>query len=239
MEPSIAAYQRTLSLEPGFTWAHNELGEAYLREASRAIRLGQEVTPLLEKAVRQYERALELDSGFALPVGGLLEASTIRLEVEIAQKREAPEAHQAFSRAVVRLEQLGSSPQVVALWKARALRLRAHHELVLGRDPRSSLELAIEVIRAAAGVPPEDAWLLAEWFLICLVEAERERRQGREPALGQARTALRKVSEWDRWRAQVLCKEALQMSPLLARECQRLPSARPAPLPGNFKSPPP
>jgi tetratricopeptide (TPR) repeat protein len=165
MAPAIAAYQRTLAMEPGFVWAHNELGEAYLEEARSVISLGQEATPLLEKAVHQYEQALALDSRFVLPVGGLLEAATVQLEAEIARRREAPEALQVLSLSLARLEHVGSSPQVVALWKARAHRLRAHHDFVLGRDPRPSLEKAFEVLRAVDGDAPKDSWLLEEWRL--------------------------------------------------------------------------
>jgi tetratricopeptide (TPR) repeat protein len=224
MEPAIAAYQQVLELEPSFTWAHNELGEAYLEEARRAVKRGQEATALLEKAVEQDEQALALDPRFALPVGGLLEAATLRLEAEIARRHEAPEALAAFDHALARLEQSGSSPWVVALWKARAQRLRARHDFALGRDARQPLETAFEFIRAVAEGLPGDAWLLKEWSLGRLLEVQNEQRQGRNPALAleQARAGLRKMGEVDRSRAQVLCKEAIQVSPILARECQRL-----------------
>ncbi|PTL82892.1 serine/threonine-protein kinase [Vitiosangium sp. GDMCC 1.1324] len=224
MDPAIVAYRRVLSLDPGFTWAHNELGEAYLEEAKRAITRGQDAASLLENAVRQYEQALALDPGFALPVGGLLEASKVRLEAESARRREAPEAFQALSHALVLLEQMGSSPSVVALWKARAHRLRAHHDFVLGRDPHQPLEAAVEVIRAVAGDPPDDFWLLEELILDRLLEAESELRLGRDPAsaLARARVAMRKLSEANRGRAESTCQEANRMSPFLARECQRL-----------------
>lgn len=223
MEPAIAAYQRVLSLEPGFTWAHNELGEAYLEEARSAIGRGREAASLLDKAVLQYEQALALDPGFALPVGGLLEAARIRLEAEISREREAPEAFQALSHALGRLEQTGSSPSVLALWKARAHRLRAHHDFVLGRDARSPLAASVEEIRAVAGESPEDSRLLRELILDRLLEAENERRQGRDPApaLAEARAAMWKVSEVDVMRAELTCEAATQMSPFQARECQR------------------
>ncbi|OJT17083.1 hypothetical protein BO221_47600 [Archangium sp. Cb G35] len=224
MEPAIAAYQDVLSLEPGFTWAHNELGEAYLEEARRAIALGREAAPLLDKAAWQYEEALALDPGFALPVGGLLEAAKVRLEAEIARRREAPRALLALSYAVTRLEHLHSSPSVVALWKVRAHRLHAHHDFVLGRDPHPSLLAAVEVSRVLAGEAPKDFRLLKELLLCHLLEAENERRLGREPepALEKARDVLRKVAGVDVKRARQACEAAVELSPLLSRECQRL-----------------
>ncbi len=224
LEPAIAAYQQVLSLEPGFTWAHNELGDAYLEGARRALKRGHEATPLLDLAVQQYGQALALDPRFALPVGGLLEAATIRLEAASAQRHEAPEALEALSQALARLEQIGSSPWVIALWKARAHRLRARHDFALGRDVRQPLEQASAVIRAIAGEPPADAWLLKEWILGRLLEVENDRRQGRDPAsaLEKALEGLRKLGEVNSQRAKDVCEEAIPVSPSLARECQRL-----------------
>ncbi|MFE8602999.1 protein kinase domain-containing protein [Archangium violaceum] len=224
MDQTIAAYQQVLSLEPGFTWAHNELGEAYLEDARRVRARGGDAVPLLEKAVLQYERALRIDPAFALPLGGLLEATTIRLEVEIARRYEAPQALQALFHAVARLEQAGSNPSVLALWKARAYRLRAHHDLVLGRDPRPSLLSSVEVIRAVAGDSPDDPWLLDELILDRFLEAEYEKREGRDPApaVGRAWAVLRRASQVNAARAEMSCTMAIEMSPLLARDCRRL-----------------
>ncbi len=232
MEPAITAYLRVLSLEPGFTWAHNELGEAYLQEARKALARKQEATPLLDKAVHAYEQALALDPGFALPVGGLLDAATVRLEAEIARGREAPEVLQALSHALARLEQVGSTPWVIALWTARAHRLRAHHDFALGRNPRPSLEAALEVLHTAGGDPPRDSWLLEELLLTRVLEAEHERRQGRDAAsaLEKARTTVRTLGEVDRRRAGEACQVANHLSPLLAPECQRLSSQPQRPL---------
>ncbi|KFE62948.1 hypothetical protein DB31_3007 [Hyalangium minutum] len=197
MAPAIEAYQRVLSLDPFFTWAVNELGDAYLEEGKEAIMRGQEAAPYLESALRQYERALALDARFLLPMGGKLEAATLRLEVEIGHGREAPEALRTLSSAVSQFEQTGSQPSVVALWKARAHRLQAHHDFVQQRDPRGSLAAAFEAIRAAGGELPEDPWLLAELAQCYLLEAEVELHEGRDPSpvLARARAAVRKAGE--------------------------------------------
>lgn len=224
MHPAIEAYQRVLALEPGFTWAHNELGDAYLQEARHVLARPDEGVPLLERAVSEYERALALDPGFTLPLGGLLEASTIRLEAETARKREAPEALRGLADALSRFEQGSYDAWVLALWKARAHRLRAHHELALGRDPRPSLKAALEVIRTAAGDAPKNAWLLEELLQARLLEAEDARLHGREVAavLREARELVRTLDQVDEPRATSACQKASLMSPLLAQECQRL-----------------
>lgn len=197
MAPAIEAYQRVLSLDPAFTWAINELGDAYLEEAKEAILRGEDAAPQLESALRQYERALAVDPRFLLPMGGQLEAATLRLEVEIGHGREAPAVLQTLSRAVAQFEQTGSHPSVIALWKARAHRLGARHDFVQGRDPREALVAALEAIRVAAGALPEDPWLLAELAQCHLLEAESALSQGRDPspALARARAAVRKAGE--------------------------------------------
>jgi serine/threonine-protein kinase len=130
------------------------------------------------------------------------------------------------------LEQVGSTPWVIALWTARAHRLRAHHDFALGRNPRPSLEAALEVLHTAGGDPPRDSWLLEELLLTRVLEAEHERRQGRDAAsaLEKARTTVRTLGEVDRRRAGEACQVANHLSPLLAPECQRLSSQPQRPL---------
>jgi hypothetical protein len=110
----------------------------------------------------------------------------------------------------------------VALWTARAHRLRPHHDFVLGRDAHPSLEAAMEVIRTASGEPPRDAWMLAELLLDRVLEAGNAQRQGRNPApaLEKARTLLRKLGELDKNRALKTCQAATRLSPLLTPKCQ-------------------
>jgi serine/threonine-protein kinase len=197
MQEAFAEYQKVLALDPSFTWAVNELGDAYLEEAQEALSVGREAVPLLQSAIWQYERAMALDSKFVLPAGGRLEALRVWVEAELSRGRDAQAALQALSSAVSHFEQTDSSPWVVAFWKARAQRLHALREFVLGRDPRKALEAAIQVIHTAAGESPKDAWLLEELALCHLLEARHLRREGQAPAqaLEKARAAARKAGE--------------------------------------------
>jgi serine/threonine-protein kinase len=197
MERVISGYQRVLSLDPGFTWAVNELGDAYLREAKWELRRGREAATLLESALQQYERAMALDPRFLLPAARQVEALTLRLKDELDRGRDAPEVLQALSGAVAHFERRSSSPWVTAFWKARALRLQGLREFIHGRDPRAAIEAAVEAIRAAAGDSPKDAWLLGELARCRLLEAEHARREGLDPApaLEKARAAVRKAGE--------------------------------------------
>ncbi|WP_224241400.1 serine/threonine-protein kinase [Hyalangium gracile] len=197
MQPAIEGYQRVLAMDPRFSWAVNELGDAYLREAREQLLHGLEATPLLESAVRQYERAMALDSRFSLPAGGRLEALAVWLEAELARGRDAQAVLEAFSSAVSQFARTNFSPGMVVFWKARARRFHGQRELVLGRDPRGALESAVELIRAAAGESPKDSWLLRELARCRLLEAEHALSQGTDPslALERARAAARQASE--------------------------------------------
>jgi tetratricopeptide (TPR) repeat protein/predicted Ser/Thr protein kinase len=196
MQPAIEAYQQVLSLDPGFTWAVNELGEVYLAEAKRQLSGGRDAAPLLESAVRQFERAIALDPSFSLPVGGRLETLTVRLESELARGRDGQAALQALTSAVSEFEQANSSPWLAVFWKARTQRLRALREFVHGRDPRASLAAAVEVIHAAEGPAPKNSWLRRELARCHLQEAEHARREGLDPApaLAKARAAVLETS---------------------------------------------
>jgi serine/threonine-protein kinase len=226
MQQAIEGYQRVLSLDPSFTWAVNELGDVYLKEAKQELLGGREAAPLLESAIRQYEQAIALDPRFSLPTGGRLEALTVRLESELARGRDAREALEALSKAVAQFEQTQSSPWLVIFWKARLQRLRGLRELVHDRDPRDSLKAAVEVIRAAEGESPKNFWLRRELALCHLLEAERARREGLDPtpALERARDAIQRAGE-----------PSMPMSPSLSLLWVRieLTALRGAALPGD------
>ena len=197
MAPVIAAYERVLSLDRGFTWAVNELGDAYLAEAKKEIAGGGEGARWVDSAIGQYEKAMDLDSRFLLPAGGRLDALTVRLEADLDRGRDPEGALQALAGAVSRLEKTSSSPWLVAFWTARLHRLRASRDLAFGGDPGGSLRIAVETIRAFAGEAPKDYWFLEELALCRLLEAEHAAREGLdpEPALAKARDAVRKAGE--------------------------------------------
>ena len=195
MQRAIEEYQRVLSLDPRFTWAVNELGDAYLEAAKMELAHGREAAPLLEQAIRQYGQTLKLDPTFSLSAGRRLEACTVRVESELSRGRDAQAALEALSNAVSQFEQTNPSPWLAGFWKARAQRLHGLREFVHQRDPRSFLEAAIEEIRVVGGESPDNAWLLRELARCRLLEAGHARREGRDaaPALKKARDAARKL----------------------------------------------
>jgi serine/threonine-protein kinase len=196
MEQAITSYEEVLELDPSFTWAANELGDSYLEEAKHEIAGGRDAVTLLRIAIRQYERTMALDSRFALPAGGRLDALTVWLEAELNQGRSGDEPLQALSAAQAELARTSTSPWLVAFWKARAHRLQGLHDFANGGDPRAPLATALETIGAFSGDRSTDYWFLKELALCHLLEAEYALREGQDaaPALAKAREAVSKAA---------------------------------------------
>ena len=193
MTKAIAAYERVLGLDPRFTWAVSELGQAYASEARNEITKGRDAAKLLRSAIRQFDQAMAIDPRFVIPAGQRLSAFRMLLESEIERGRPTEEAVAALLDAVELLEKTGGSPLVVAFWKARAHRLRGLRDFVLHRDPRPALEAALATIRSFAGATPKDFWLLEELAECRLLEAAYALREGLDatPSLAGAREAIR------------------------------------------------
>lgn len=197
MRNAIAAYERALAADPRFTWALNELGDAYLMEAIYESARGREARTLLRSAVRYFDEALVVDPKFALPAGRRLNAYRLLLESEIEHGREAEETLRATFDAARYLETIGSGPWLIAFWKARAHRLRGLYEQAFGRDPTKPVGEAIRVIHAFGGASPDDYWFLVELIECRLVLAAYALSAGTdaEAALADARAAIKKASE--------------------------------------------
>ncbi|UQA60912.1 serine/threonine-protein kinase [Polyangium aurulentum] len=198
MEPAITAYQRVLELDPNFTWAVNELGQVYLAAARAAHARGQEGRELSKGALRQFDRALELDPSFASPIYSKLEllGAVVEHEIEHGKAAEAPVAE--LFESIVQLEQRNTvGAWRVAYWKARALGSRALQEFALARDPRPSIDAALETIRAFAGEQPRDYYFLMEMAVcryLAALYAVQERLDP-SPHLDEARRATREAAK--------------------------------------------
>jgi tetratricopeptide (TPR) repeat protein len=197
MDAAIEAYERVLAMDPRFTWALSELGDAYRFEAELEQNRGRDASMWVESAIQRFEQAIAIDPGFALPVSGRLKvlAGHIESRIERGQDAEAPLA--ALFAAVDEIEKTSLGPGLAAFWKARSRRLRAQHDGAWGRDPRASLAAAMGAIRAFAGDSPEDYWLLAEMARCHLLEATYALAAGLDPqpALARAQDAARRARD--------------------------------------------
>src|SRR5262249_54004151 len=126
MADVIAAYRRVIDLDPLFTWAVNELGDAYLTAATMAQDRGENYRPLLEAALAQFERASAMDPAFLLPATQRVRVLSYLAQDEIGRDDVAGEHISALLAAVAALEpRMGPGSAWVAAKKTRAYRLKA------------------------------------------------------------------------------------------------------------------
>ncbi|MBK9265618.1 MAG: protein kinase [Polyangiaceae bacterium] len=197
MQEAIAAFERALSMDPRFTWAISELGDAYGFDAEKERLRGRDPTPLLRKAIRQYEHALETDPKFALAAGRRLVAYRNFLEYDMQRGRDSQETLRALLDAVAQYEKLSPGPWLVAYWNVRVNVLHAQYENTFGRSPMAALEAATNVITKFAGPLPDDYWFLLALVDCRLVEATYGLRAGNDISamIEDARRAVKKGAE--------------------------------------------
>ncbi|MDC3952808.1 protein kinase domain-containing protein [Polyangium jinanense] len=190
IEDVIQAYLRVQELDPLFTWSYNELGQVYILASDIDRRKGRDARGALEKARRQFERALALDPRFSIPAFMLVEVLAMLVDNSL-ERGEAADGHvKAALDALAALdERSAADPWRTAYWKARTYRILGGHELALGRDPRRFTEAAIDAIRRFAGESPRDMFFLIEVARCRQLSAEHALREGLDPSslLGEAR----------------------------------------------------
>ncbi|MEZ4296835.1 MAG: protein kinase [Polyangiaceae bacterium] len=193
IEPAISAYRKAVELDPRFTWAWNELGHAHLLAAEDSFLTGQVTASALEEADRCFDRASALDPAFTLAAQYKVRVAALRIEDQLLRGETSDASLDALDAAIRKLkERIDAGEWLVAYWKAKALLLRAQHELALGKSPHDPAAAARAVIQAQAGSQPVDTWLLAKLLGSWLLEAEHALRQGQPatPALDEARRLL-------------------------------------------------
>jgi len=197
MDEAIKAYERVLEMDPRFTWALSELGDACLAQARHDLERGLDSAALLGRAIRQFDQAVAVDPKFSLAAGRRLVAYRLLLQDQIDRGKDAGDTLRALFDAVAELQKTSTGPWLVAYWRARAFRLRASYELAFGRDPRASIASAIEAIHAFAGPSPEDYWFLLELTECRLIEVAYALGEGRdaEPALQEAKSSIERAAK--------------------------------------------
>jgi eukaryotic-like serine/threonine-protein kinase len=163
IEEAIGEYQKVLERDPQFTWAHHELGEAFMHEADLERRRGGDMVSALEKARQEFDRAVQQDPNFSLPIFTSIDV-LIRI-VDNGLETGKPAEHHV-ENLVDALKRIDKRTSIDAwrtvFWKARAYRTIAFHELYNGRDPSAAVESAVEPIHQYAGHSPNDPFFLGE-----------------------------------------------------------------------------
>jgi serine/threonine-protein kinase len=197
MKEAIESFQRALAIDPRFTWALSELGDAFGIEADNEARHGRDPMKLRRNAIEQFDKAMSVDSKFALAAGRRLVNYRKLLEYEIERGREAPDAVRALLDGATGYEKMNPGPWLVAYWKVRAHILDAAYENAFGRSPVAALKIVDATILSFAGTSPDDYWFLLAFIESRAIEAAYLFRAGQDPAatIDDARRAIKKGIE--------------------------------------------
>jgi len=168
----IDAFERVLDVEPRFTWAHNELGQTYLIQAESDRLHGLDPRSTLDRAFKQFQRAVEVDPDFSFPMYGMIRAQLGRLVYETDHGVDAESTIGALSAAITLLDGQALSGWLPVYWKTRAIRVRASYELAKEGDPRKFVSEGLQAIHAFAAPGTEPDFLLREVAELHLIEAE-------------------------------------------------------------------
>lgn len=191
-EPVVAAYEKVVELDPQFTWAINELGDAHLMAADQERQRGREARDSLNKAGQQYDRASALDPKFSMPVQSKAKVTVRLLEEALEHGRSVEATIEDADKAVSSLERmLDPASFLPAYWRARLQRVHAQHELALGRDPRPLTRAAIATIGSLPADVRDNGWLLLEVAEYKLVDAAHAPRGAAIALIEEARQAVR------------------------------------------------
>ncbi|MBK9266233.1 MAG: protein kinase [Polyangiaceae bacterium] len=159
----IREYQGVLEKDPQFTWAHHELGEAFMHAAQLDRRRGKDMRDPIKRALEEFGRAEAQDPNFSLAIFASIDALTKLVDNALDIGKAADEHVKNLLEALKRIERRKTSdPWRTAYWSARAYRTIGMHELYLDRDPSSFIQSALDAIRKFAGDAPKDAFFLTE-----------------------------------------------------------------------------
>ncbi|HRI64359.1 MAG TPA: protein kinase [Polyangium sp.] len=180
MKEAIASFQRALAIDPRFTWALSELGDAYGVEADNEENHGRDPTELRINAIKQFEQAINVDPKYSLAAGRRLVNYRKLLEHYVARGQEAPEALKSLLDGAVAYEKMSPGPWLVAYWNVRVHVLQAAYENAFGRSPLLPLEIVKKTIQSFAGEHPEDYWFLLASIETHVLEASYIAREGQD-----------------------------------------------------------
>jgi len=196
IEDAIREYRQVLERDPQFTWAHHELGEAFMHEAALERRRGGDMVNALEKARQEFDRAAEQDPNFSLPIFNSIDVLIRIVESRVLAGKNADEHVKNLIEALQRIDKRKTlDPWRTVFWKAYAYRTIAHHEFYLDRDPSSAVQSATEPIREYAGESPRDVFFLGEiarcHWILAMYELRRDHDASAQ--IDAARKAARAV----------------------------------------------
>jgi tetratricopeptide (TPR) repeat protein len=193
IDDAIREYQQVLERDPQFTWAHHELGEAFMHAAGLERRQGKNMRLFVTNALEEFGRAEAQDPNFSLAIFTSIEALAKFVNNSLEVGIVADDQVEILVDALKRIERRKTTDAWrTAYWSARAYRTIAMHELYRDRDPSSFLDTAIEHVRNFAGEVPTDAFFLTEIARCRWIQSMHTQHRGKDASktIDAARLAI-------------------------------------------------
>lgn len=163
IDDAIREYQEVLKKDPQFTWAHHDLGEAYVHASDLDRIRGTDMVDNLEKARQEFNLAIQQDPNFSLPIFMSVEVLVRIVDNNLIAGRSAePQVKNLVDALLLVDKRKAVDPWRAAFWTAHAYRTIAFHELFLDRDPTSAIDSAMAAIRGYGGELTRDPFFLGE-----------------------------------------------------------------------------
>ncbi|MBK9260036.1 MAG: protein kinase [Polyangiaceae bacterium] len=169
---TVRAYERVLEIEPRYVWALNELAQTYLVQAEYDRLHGDDPRPMIEKASKRLDEAMQADPDFTLPLYAKIRAANYRLAYETEHGIDATETLRLLDDSLSLVEKRKLGGFLPAYYGAKALRLRAAYEFAMGTDPRPSIKAALKELHSFANPGSETGFMLMELAELRLVESD-------------------------------------------------------------------
>ncbi|HRI72257.1 MAG TPA: protein kinase, partial [Polyangium sp.] len=128
IDNAIREYRDVLARDPQFTWAHHDLGEAFMHASDLDRIRGNDMVDNLEKARQEFHLAIEQDPNFSLPIFMSVEVLVRIVDNSLIVGKSADPQVKNLVEALSRVEKRKAvDPWRAAFWMAHAYRTIAFH----------------------------------------------------------------------------------------------------------------
>lgn len=180
LQEAIAAYRRTIELNPSFHQAHKSLGEALTRWGKALAQRGQ-----LDEAIDSYQQAVSIchhnlaevhyNKGSALSQQGHWDEAIKSYQEAIALQPDGVDAHLALGNAWLNQKQLAKAIDSYKMAiELRPESVEAHNGLGNAWSNQNQLAEAIDSYKMAIALQPEAAYA---YFAVALALGKQDKLQ--------------------------------------------------------------
>ncbi|MDI1477165.1 serine/threonine-protein kinase [Polyangium sp. y55x31] len=199
---AIESLAKATSLDPSFSWAHNELCKAQGEKLRLLSVRGLDPRPALSGAMEACDRAIALEPTWAFPHMAKAQAYLYQAMDQHQYGRAEESSFAAILRHAEEARKRSPNQRWVYGVLAKGHYYKALSETSQGRDPEGSLLMAEKAIEDLRAIFPDAESVSANTGLVATLRARRAALSGQDPGplLAKAREALGRVmksSPWD------------------------------------------